>query len=356
MTTNASLSDGRVSDDEVEYLGRRSGCGFGVSITACAYVHKNGRSWQGMGVADDIHLVGLARIAKAIQAGGGLSVLQIYHGGRIAAPELAGQTNLRAPSAIPSLRQDAPTPQELTAYEIDGLIDDFRSAALRAQSAGFDGVEIHGANHYLLHQFFSPRANQRTDGWGGDLERRMKFPLAVARAVREACGAHMLVGFRITPFEREFGGYSLDDMMKLCRRLADTPLDYIHLSLDDFKNSIVLLEDRIRGRMTEEGLFEPRNPVIEIGQVLNGSCQLFVSGGIRGEADALAALSLGASFVTVGRAALIDPEWLTKVKNKREADIVARLPSNEKSIASNLTIPPRMVTYLLSRPGWIPRD
>ena len=115
-----------------------------------------------------------------MRSAGGLAILQIYDGGRIAKPELIGEQTMRAPSAVASLRPGARTPRAMTSDEVESLVGSFRAAAALARKAGFDGVEIHGANHYAVHQFFSPRANHRDDHWGGTLAKRMNFPLAVA--------------------------------------------------------------------------------------------------------------------------------------------------------------------------------
>ncbi len=139
-------------------------------------------------------------------------LLQLYDGGRIALPSPVGPEGIRGPSPIPSARPNARTPRELHSSEIDDLIAAFARAAGLGVQAGFDGIEIHGANHYLIHQFFSPRANQRNDDWGGDVAQRARFPLAVAAAVRSAVGPAVTVGFRVTPFESEAGGYTLDDL------------------------------------------------------------------------------------------------------------------------------------------------
>ena len=155
-----------------------------------------------------------------MRAAGSLAILQIYDGARIAKPELISEGALRAPSAVASLRPNAKTPRAMTASEVENLIESFRGAAALARKAGFDGVEIHGANHYAVHQFFSPRANHRTDHWGGTLSKRMNFPLAVAQAVRDALGPELIAGFRVTPFEAEPDGYKLEDAKLLCHALA----------------------------------------------------------------------------------------------------------------------------------------
>jgi 2,4-dienoyl-CoA reductase-like NADH-dependent reductase (Old Yellow Enzyme family) len=200
-------------------------------------VEQDGRSWQGIGATHDGHLSSLHRLAEAMRAAGGLAILQIYDGGRIAKPELIGEQCLRAPSAVASLRPGAKTPRTMTTDEVGNLIASFREAASLARRAGFDGVEVHGANHYAVHQFFSPRANHRVDNWGGTLSKRMNFPLAVAQAVRDALGPNLIAGFRVTPFEAEADGYTLDDAKLLCNELAGLGLDYISVSLDDYRKS-----------------------------------------------------------------------------------------------------------------------
>lgn len=355
LTTDASHEDGTAADDELEFVRRRSASGFGATISSAAYVAQDGRSWQGIGAAHDGHLSSLHRLAEAMRARGGLAILQIYDGGRIARPELIGEQRLRAPSAVASLRPGARTPRAMTADEVENLIASFAEAASLARKAGFDGVEIHGANHYAVHQFFSPRANHRTDHWGGTLAKRMNFPLAVAQAVRGALGPEMIAGFRVTPFEAESDGYTLEDAKLLCSELARLDLDYISVSLDDYRMSRPASETRVYDRPVERSNTPAASPITEFARVIAGRCAVMASGGIKTCADAEGAVKLGADLVAVGRAVVVDPEWLAKVRTKDEASILAGLPRDEREIAEALSIPPRMVEYLLSRPGWIPR-
>ncbi|SEK56806.1 oxidoreductase [Rhodococcus maanshanensis] len=353
MTTDASDPNGSATEAELNYLARRGAAEFGAAITSCAFVHPDGRAWQGIGATDDSHLDSLGAVAGAVRGDGGLGVLQIYDGGRIALPELVGPSGIRGPSPIPSARPGARIPRELTDHEIQELLTAFGRAAALGVQAGFDGIEIHGANHYLIHQFFSPRANQRTDRWGGDVAERMRFPLAVAQVVREAVGPEVTVGFRVTPFESEAGGYTLDDSALLADRLAADGVDYVHISMDNFRRNSPQPEDRdwtkTRARV------ESRNPIEAIAAAVAGRSAVVASGGIRTLNDARDALGAGADLVAVGRAALIDPEWIDKLKAGAHSQVRTQLPEDAADIESVLTIPPRMVRYLLSRPGWIPR-
>jgi 2,4-dienoyl-CoA reductase-like NADH-dependent reductase (Old Yellow Enzyme family) len=355
LTTDASHEDGTATEQELEFVRRRAASGFGAIISSAAYVEQDGRSWQGIGAAHDGHLSSLRRLAEAMRAGGGLAILQIYDGGRIAKPELIGEQGLRADSAVASLRPGAKTPRAMTADEVAGLIGNFREAASLARRAGFDGVEVHGANHYAVHQFFSPRANHRVDHWGGTPSKRMNFPLAVAQAVRDALGPELIAGFRVTPFEAEQDGYSLEDSKLLCNELAGLNLDYISVSLDNYRMSRPTGEARVYNGPVEKTYTPGESPITAFARVIAGRCAVMASGGIKTCVDAEGAIELGADLVAVGRAVVVDPEWLSKVRSKSEASILAGLPKDEHEIAEALSIPPRMVTYLLSRPGWIPR-
>ena len=355
LTTDASHEDGTASEYELEFVRRRAAGGFGAVVSSAAYVEDDGRSWQGIGAAHDGHLSSLHRLAEAMRAAGGLAILQIYDGGRIAKPELIGEQCLRAASAVASLRPGARTPRAMTSDEVENLIASFREAASLAHKAGFDGVEIHGANHYAVHQFFSPRANHRVDHWGGTLAKRMNFPLAVAEAVRDALGPKLIAGFRVTPFEAEADGYTLEDARLLCNELARLGLDYISVSLDDYRKSRPTGETRVYNGPVEKTYTPAKSPITEFARVIAGRSAVMASGGIKTYMDAEGAVELGADLVAVGRAVVVDPEWLFKVRSKSEASILAGLPKDEREIARALSIPPRMVEYLLSRPGWIPR-
>jgi 2,4-dienoyl-CoA reductase-like NADH-dependent reductase (Old Yellow Enzyme family) len=355
LTTDSSHDDGTAAEDELEFVRRRAASGFGATISSAAYVEQDGRSWQGIGATHDGHLSSLQRLAGAMRSAGGLAILQIYDGGRIAKPELIREHGLRAPSAVASLRPGARTPRAMTADEVENLIASFRDAASLARKAGFDGVEIHGANHYTVHQFFSPRANQRADKWGGTLSRRMNFPLAVAQAVRDALGPRLIAGFRVTPFEAEADGYTLEDAKLLCSELAGLNLDYISVSLDDYRRSRPVGETRVYNGPVQKIPTPAESPITEFARIIAGRSAVMASGGIKTCEDAEGAIKLGADLVAVGRAVVVDPEWLAKVRNKTEASILAGLPKDELEISSALSIPPRMVEYLLSRPGWIPR-
>jgi 2,4-dienoyl-CoA reductase-like NADH-dependent reductase (Old Yellow Enzyme family) len=191
--------------------------------------------------------------------------------------------------------------------------------------------------------------------WGGDIERRMNFPLAVARAVREGAGSNMIAGFRITPFESEANGYTLNDAVVLAARLSALDLDYIHISLDNFRWNAPIPESRDWSIAPAVRTDIKGNPIREMARAVGGHCAVVAAGSIKTLSDTDAALAEGADIVAIGRAVLIDPDWLKKIRAGSEAEIATHLPHEPAAIASQGTVPPRMVDYLLSRPGWIPR-
>jgi 2,4-dienoyl-CoA reductase-like NADH-dependent reductase (Old Yellow Enzyme family) len=183
----------------------------------------------------------------------------------------------------------------------------------------------------------------------------MNFPLAVAQAVRDALGPRLIAGFRVTPFEAEADGYTLEDSKLLCAELAKLNLDYISVSLDDYRKGRPTGETRVYNGPVEKSHAPAQSPITEFARVIAGRSAVMASGGIKTCMDAEGAIKLGADLVAVGRAVVVDPEWLSKVRSRSEASILAGLPKDALEIASALSIPPRMVEYLLSRPGWIPR-
>ncbi|GAA0443480.1 alkene reductase [Streptomyces stramineus] len=185
-------------------------------------------------------VAGWRQVTDAVHAQGGVIFAQLMHTGRIGHPSLlpAGLAPV-APSAVAARGQvythqgpqDFVTPKELNEAEIAATIADFVTAARNAVEAGFDGVEIHGANGYLIHQFLSDNANQRTDGWGGSTEGRIRFGVEVATAVTDAIGAER-VGFRIAPgnpFNDVTENSVAEVYTALLGRLASLGLAYVHM-------------------------------------------------------------------------------------------------------------------------------
>lgn len=222
MTHYGSHTDGSISDEERAFLRGRA-ADFGLFITAATLVSPEGKTFHGQPYAfDEAHLPSLRETAQIIQAQGAKAVLQIHHGGLKA---------MTADKVAPSAQDDA---RELTAQEVDALVARYAYAAKLAIAAGFDGMEIHGANGYLIQQFVSRQSNRRADRWGEPTA----FPLAVIAAVQAEKQAaqrdDFIVGYRFSPEEAGDNGLTMADTFALIDALVQQPLQYLHVSLWDF--------------------------------------------------------------------------------------------------------------------------
>lgn len=314
MTTMMSFYDGVVTKDERDYYALRSGEVAAV-ITGAANVQEDGKCWEGeLGVYHDRFIPGLSKLAGAIKQNGTKAILQIFHAGRMTNSTILRGTQPVSASAVPAERPDAETPRELTEDEVIGLIESYQQATERAIKAGFDGVEIHGANTYLIQQFFSPHSNRREDQWGGSREKRFKFINdlvdAITGAVDEAKVKDFIVGYRFSPEEFETPGIRLDDTFYLIDRLCHKPLDYLHISFNDYQR--VSISEEYQAKPILDYLYEK----------IDGRIPFIGVGDIQTKQDAENVLE-NADLVSIGRALVIDPHWAKKVLNGRE-DLVRK--------------------------------
>jgi len=342
MTTFSGNDDGTTTDAEVAYYKERNQAA-GLLITACAYVIRPGKGFHGQIGADTDELIpSLRRIAEALKANGNKAILQIYHGGRMSPPEELPDGQSVSASAVAAEREGAQVPREMTESEIEETIAAYGEATRRAITAGFDGVEIHGANTYLIQQFFSPHSNRRTDKWGGDLIKRMTFPLAVVDSVKRAAalaGRPFLVGYRISPEEMENPGITMEDTLYLAEALSHKKLDYLHVSVMDFW----------AGSMRDKQDTAARAQLIaaKLGHIL----PVIGVGGFHTPEDAEKVLTMGIPLVAMGRELLMDPHWLTKVKENAVDKIETELDVNAQDL---LKIPAPLWQGLVLRTGWMP--
>ncbi|WP_307290819.1 NADH-dependent flavin oxidoreductase [Bacillus sp. SORGH_AS_0510] len=343
MTNFSSNPDGTVTDAEVNYYARRSG-GVGMVITACTYVTANGKGFHGEfgGDRDDL-IPSLRQLALGIKEKGAKTILQIFHGGRQVPPELVPNGDVVSASAIPADGAGKPTPRELSDQEIESIIKDFGETTRRAIEAGYDGVEIHGANGYLIQQFFSPHSNRREDRWGGSIEKRLTFPLAVVDEVKRVAKEHakgpFVIGYRFSPEEAETPGITMADTLVLIDALAKKDLDYLHVSLQDFwskprrgvddtRSRIEIIQDRVGSQV----------PVIGVGSIYTVD-------------DAAKAFQTGVPLLALGREIIIDPDWVQKVAEGRENEINTKI---DKDKQQELVIPDPLWQAIVHTPGWFP--
>lgn len=331
MTTYSSHEDGRIRDSELDYLRRRS-VGFAMVMTAACYVHKSGHAFQGQWRCDaDDAIPFLAATARAIKDEGAAAVLQIHHGGRQCRAALTGETPWSA-SAIAAERPNAETPRAMTEDEIETAIAAFANAAQRAEQAGFDGVEIHGANTYLIQQFVSPHSNRREDAWGRD---RLKFSLALTEAVLQKVSPRFAVGYRFSPEEPETPGIRWSDTERLIDALCEHRLDWLHVSLRDYRQASIV------GDYDEPTL-------LRVARTINGRTPLIGVGSIKTAEDAEAALAMGADLVALGRVAISEPEWPQRVA----AGEPVRTTVPARNARDLLTLPEGLESRIYEVKGW----
>lgn len=216
LTRQRAGEDGIPTDLHVEYYSQRASAG--LVLTEGVFPAFSNRAFPGQaGIANDEQAAGWAQVAEAVHAKGGTLVMQIMHGGRTCHPDLLRGSDPEAPSAIAvggpvrgfSGKAEGGVPRELGTDEIPRIIDEFTSAARRAIDAGIDGVEIHSANGYLLHEFLGASSNHREDAYGGSPENRARLTTEVTRAVAEEIGAGR-TAVRISP-EHGIQGVLEDD-------------------------------------------------------------------------------------------------------------------------------------------------
>lgn len=313
MTEAAALENGAVSQDELRYFDIHTG-GVGMFIIPTMNVSDDGKGFEGEpSVADDKFMPGLKKLASTVKQNGTKAILQIFHAGRMSNSKILRGVQPVSASAVAALRPNAETPRELTEPEIEQIIEDFGQATRRAIQAGFDGIELHGANTYLMQQFFSPHSNRRTDKWGGSLENRMRFPLEVIKSVHAAVEKYaddkFIVGYRISPEEIEEPGIRLDDTLKFIDVLADQPINYLHVSMGY----------AWRTSLNDKSDDEPI--ILKVKKVVNDRLPLISVGSIEKPADAEKIVDAGIDFAAIGRESIRDPRWVQKVELGQENSI-----------------------------------
>lgn len=294
LTNTQSHEDGTLSDDEFNWLVKRAEGGFGLVMTCAAHVQAIGQGFPGqLGVWSDNHLPGLTRLAEALKANGAVSSLQLHHAGiradRTIIPEPVG----------PAIDTETGA-RGLTTTEVLSLRDDFIAAARRAEMAGFDGVEIHGAHGYILAQFLSDEINQRDDLYGGSFENRSRLIVEIIEGIRTTCRPDFQLGLRLSP---ERFGMKLSEIVGFVGDLmAAGNLDYIDLSLWDYQKE------------PNEEEYQGKSLLAHFADLPRNGTRLGAAGKIRNGADIRAAIEQGCDFVMLGRAAILHHDLPDRLK------------------------------------------
>lgn len=329
--TGYAHPDGRVSPTLIRHYRRLADAGAAMVVVANVAVHPGGvTSSHNLRIDQDDHIPGLQRLAAAIQSGGAHACLQLNHAGRFAKtahPHLASPVNASHLAyniaAMKNFMHTFPLEKRfglthfflkqfnswrrgMTVAEIEARIADFRSAARRAWRAGFDLIELHGANGYLLCEFLSPAANRRPSGYGGSFANRVTFPLAVVRAIRTVLPDNFPLGYRLLLEEWVPGGIDLDNAVAFARLLENEGIGYLSTAAGTF-NSI----------FSTEAIRKMRQPAYlrEASARLTRSAQIptIVAGRVIHPRQANELLQSGvANLVGLGRALRVDSDWIRK--------------------------------------------
>ena len=300
MTNKQSFEDGTISKDEINWLSRRAQGGFGIITTAATHISKYGQGWKGeFGLFDDKFIPSLSELTQSIHRYNCLVFAQLFHGG-IRSPEyLTGMQPISA-DKVECKESKSGFSTKASQNDINRIIKEFTSAAVRCVDSGFDGVELHGAHGYLISQFLSKTINKRKDKWGGDLKGRSRFLLEIFKSIRRHVPEKFIVGIRLSP-EIEGLGISLDDSLELVKKMSQLDVDFIHLSCWDIyahsseypKNSKRLTEWFTRS-------IQNLPPIITTGNIWSSK-------------DAQNAMGQGADLIGVARAAIPYPDWANNI-------------------------------------------
>lgn len=305
-----SAENGHAKDWHIIHLGSLAMSGAGLLIIEATAVEPEGRiSPADLGLWCDETESSLGRVLSAVRqysaipiaiqlghAGRKASTAPPWEGGGLVSPEQGGWNTL-APSAIPFLPDD-PIPAELDQTGLDRILQAFASAAQRAHRLGIEAIEIHAAHGYLLHQFLSPLSNKRTDQYGGSLENRMRFPLAVFDAMRAAVPETMPIGIRISATDWVESGWGIEQSAIFAKHLRDRKCAFIHVSSGGLSpRQTISPAPGYQVPFAETIRIETGLPTIAVGLITEPE-------------DAEAIIADGrADMVALARGMLYDPRW-----------------------------------------------
>lgn len=315
MTRTSATADGRATEKMAQYYASFPRGGFGLVLTEGAYTdeaHSHGYRNQ-PGIANQSQVGAWHEVTDAVHAAGVPIFVQLMHAGALAQANRFRSDTI-APSAIKPRGQQLslyggsgyyPTPREITLQEIEEVIEGFASAAARAREAGFDGIELHGANGYLIDQFLTDYTNRRVDEYGGSTQNRVRFAVKVLQAVRQVVGPNYPVGIRISqnkvndPSHQWAGGEA--DAIVIFRSLVESGADFIHVT----------------GRDATEPAFGTGATLAAVAK-RHGGILVIANGGLEEPRKAEALLDAqDADLVALARGALANTDWPNRVAQGR---------------------------------------
>jgi 2,4-dienoyl-CoA reductase-like NADH-dependent reductase (Old Yellow Enzyme family) len=327
LTNLQSHPDGVLSDDEYRWLTMRAEGGFGLTMTCAASVQEEGVGFPGqLGFHDDKHLPGLKRLAAKINEEGSHSVAQLHHGG------LRSLKDPKAPSADEKLKAEA-----MTLDEIRHTRDCFITAARRAERAGFQGAELHGAHGYLICSFLSPELNRRDDAYGGSPANRARFLFEIIDGIREFTHPGFSLGVRLSP--ERWGIQTLEIRDVAQRLMSEAKIDYIDMSLWDVSKEPN--DEALQGRTLASYFTELKR----------GDVRLGAAGKIMSAQNCRDLLAAGFDFPVLGRAAILHHDFPKRVAADANFKPIAT-PVSEAYLRDE-GLGPTFVTYMRNWKGFV---
>lgn len=324
MVTDYCNEDGTVTERYLAYHEERAKGGWGLIITENHAVNPTGKGFQYIpGLWDDGQIDGHSELVKRVHKHGSAIFAQIYHCGRQTSIRVIGRQPF-APSPLPCPTMQE-VPQELSVEDIKKLVREFGAAARRAQKAGFDGVEVHGAHGYLLAEFMSAYSNKRTDEYGGPLTNRMRFILEIIAEIRKTTGPEYPICFRISGNEYVPGGRTIEDTKAIAIMLETAGVDILHISAGVYGSVDAVIPPQAvpHGWIVDDAAAVKavvKIPVITVGRINDPLL-----------ADAI--LQSGkADMVAMAREALTDPYAPKKAREGRFEDIRHCIACNQGCI------------------------
>ena len=295
-------ADGAPTDALIRLYDRWGRSGAGLLITGHVIVDRNGRGEHGNVVVDDArHLAALTRWAAAGQAHGAAMWAQLNHAGRQAPRRITREPVAPSAIAMKGFAGLFARPRALADAEIEAIVARFATTASMVQRAGFAGVQIHAAHGYLISQFLSPRTNQRTDRWGGDVTGRSRFLLAIVAAIRDAVGPRFPIGVKLNSADFQRGGFAIDDAMEVARLLERAGIDLLEVSGGSYESPAMTGR---RSTLAREAYF--LDYAKQIRAVVR--TPILLTGGMRSRAVMERALDGAADVIGLGRPMTFTPD------------------------------------------------
>lgn len=321
MATRMSSEIGGITQKQIDYYKERAKGGVGTIITGAVAVDYplGAFSPKNLTIHHNSYIAGHNELVETVHAYGAKIICQLNHCGRQGSSFHGKQ--LVAPSAIPC-KSSKMIPKELTINEIWEIVRYFVEAAIRAKKAGYDGIQLHGGHGYLIGQFISPYSNHRKDNYGGDLNKRMNFPLEIIQGIRKELGSDYPIHFRFSADEFVSGGVDLRDSKRVAQILENAGIQVLHITAGthDSRSTIIEPMSYVQGwkiYLSESIKKVVRIPIAGVGTIKTPE---FAEEILEKER---------VDFITLGRALLADPYWPEKARERRQKEIIPCISCNE---------------------------